>query len=375
MVDAPPRTSSGLKQGARFHSSTHDRNEYWFMAGAPLQNRTTGAPGKPAPPSHPLVRRVTIAVTVIFLTVFIVIPVVNVFAQALSKGIDAYTSVFYVPSPPEGTKLSPVERRKLASDRSQVEKTWSSIRLTMGVAAVAVPLNIVFGLAAAWSVTKFRFKGRSLLIALIDLPFSVSPVIAGLIFVLLLGRSGVFGGWASNWTWPDPFSLHWRGFAQDLWPFEFTQSFSGIIFTPLAIVLASIFVTFPFVARSLIPLMESQGSDEEVAALSLGASGWRTFRTVTLPNVKWALIYGVILCTARVFGEFGAVSVVSGHTDANDTMPLRIEKLWNEYNNQAAFSVASLLALLAVVTLIVQMIVERKTGKAAIAGEEGEPAP
>jgi sulfate transport system permease protein len=245
----------------------------------------------------------------------------------------------------------------------------------MGIAAVVVPLNIVFGLAAAWSVTKFRFKGRSLLITLIDLPFSVSPVIAGLIFVLLLGRSGVFGPWASNLTWPDPFSLHWRGFAQEWWPFAFTQSFTGIIFTPLAIALASIFVTFPFVARSLIPLMDSQGSDEEVAALSLGASGWRTFRTVTLPNVKWALLYGVILCTARVFGEFGAVSVVSGHTDANDTMPLRIEKLWNEYNNQAAFTVASLLALLAVVTLVVQVLVERKTGKAAMTEVEGVDMP
>jgi sulfate/thiosulfate transport system permease protein len=345
------------------------------MAEAPLANPTIGEPGKPAPPSHPLVRRVTIAVTVIFLTIFIVIPVVNVFTQALSKGFAAYASVFYPASPPAGTQLNPAERRKLASDRSQAEKTWSSIRLSMGIAATVIPLNIVFGLAAAWSVTKFRFKGRSLLIALIDLPFSVSPVIAGLIFVLLLGRSGVFGPWASNWTWPDPFSLHWRGIAKDWWPFEFTQTFTGIIFTPLAIALASIFVTFPFVARSLIPLMESQGSDEEVAALSLGASGWRTFRAVTLPNVKWALLYGVILCTARVFGEFGAVSVVSGHTDANDTIPLRIEKLWNEYNNQAAFTVASLLALLAVVTLIVQAVVEHKTGAAAIAEVEGIETP
>jgi len=345
------------------------------MAKAPRQNLTIGGTGKPPPPTHPLVRRVVIAVTVIFLTVFIVIPVVNVFSQALSKGFDAYAGVFYAASQPVGTPLTPAERRKLASDRSQAEKTWSSIRLTMGIAAVVVPLNIVFGLAAAWSITKFRFKGRSLLITLIDLPFSVSPVIAGLIFVLLLGRSGVFGAWASDWIWPDPFSLHWRGFAQEWWPFVFTQSFTGIIFTPLAIALASIFVTFPFVARSLIPLMDSQGSDEEVAALSLGASGWRTFRTVTLPNVKWALLYGVILCTARVFGEFGAVSVVSGHTDANDTMPLRIEKLWNEYNNQAAFTVASLLALLAVVTLVVQVLVERKTGKAAMTEVEGVDMP
>ncbi len=331
------------------------------MAGAPAKNLVITASGKPAPPTEPRVRRIIVGITIAFLTLFIVLPVVNVFAQAFSKGIAAYVSVFHVESPPEGAQLSPAERRKLATARSQAEKTWSSIRLTIGVAAVVVPLNIVFGLAAAWSVTKFRFKGRTLLIALIDLPFSVSPVIAGLIFVLLLGRSGVLGAWAPNLTWPDIFSLHWRGFAQDWWPFEFTKSFTGIIFTPFAIALASIFVTFPFVARSLIPLMETQGTDEEVAALSLGASGWRTFWKVTLPNVKWALLYGVILCTARTFGEFGAVSVVSGHIDSNDTMPLRIEKLWNEYNNQAAFSVASLLALLAVVTLVVQAIVERQT--------------
>jgi sulfate transport system permease protein len=300
---------------------------------------------------------------------------VNVFAQALAKGVDAYVRVLHVARPPEGARLSPAERHKLAAERGQAEKNWSSIRLTAAIAAIVVPLNIVFGLAASWSVTKFRFKGRAFLIALIDLPFSVSPVIAGLIFVLLLGRGGVLGAWASSWTWPDPFSLQWRGFAQDWWPLAFTRSFTGIIFTPLAIVLASIFVTFPFVARSLIPLMEAQGSDEEVAALSLGASGWRTFRKVTLPNVKWALLYGVILCTARVFGEFGAVSVVSGHIDSNDTMPLRIEKLWNEYNNQAAFSVASLLAFLAIVTLIVQTIVERQTGKNETRQAEEERTP
>ena len=339
------------------------------------QTQTTGASRTPPPPGRPLIRRVMVATTVIFLTLFIVIPVVNVFAQALSKGVDAYVRVLHVASPPEGARLSPAERRKLAAERGQAEKTWSSIRLTAAIAVIVVPLNIVFGLAAAWSVTKFRFKGRSFLIALIDLPFSVSPVIAGLIFVLLLGRGGVLGAWASSWTWPDPFSLHWRGFAQDWWPLAFTRRFTGIIFTPLAIVLASIFVTFPFVARSLIPLMQAQGSGEEVAALSLGASGWRTFRKVTLPNVKWALLYGVILCTSRVFGEFGAVSVVSGHIDSNDTMPLRIEKLWNEYNSQAAFSVASLLALLAAVTLIVQAIVERQTGKSEALRIEGEGTP
>jgi sulfate transport system permease protein len=341
------------------------------MAGMPAAKTIIGS-GQPAPPSHPVIRRLMVAATIIFLTLFIVIPVVNVFAQALSKGFAAYTEVFRPASPPEGASLNPVERRKLAQQRSQAEKTLSSIRLTAVIAAVVVPLNVLFGLAAAWSVTKFRFKGRTLLVALIDLPFSVSPVIAGLIFVLLLGRGGVFGAWATNWTWPDPASLHWRGFVQGWWPLEFSRSFTGIIFTPFAIALASIFVTFPFVARSLITLMETQGSDEEVAALSLGASGWRTFVKVTLPNVQWALLYGVILCTARVFGEFGAVSVVSGHTDANDTMPLRIEKLWNEYNNQAAFSVASLLAFLAVVTLIVQAIVERQTGSSEIRQVEGE---
>jgi sulfate/thiosulfate transport system permease protein len=342
------------------------------MAGAPPRTLAIPASGSPVSPTSPLVRRILIATTIAFLTLFIVIPVANVFAQALSKGVDAYVSVFHVAAPQAGVQLTPAQRRKLTSERAQTERTWSAIRLTITVAAIAVPLNLIFGLAAAWSVTKFCFKGRSLLVALIDLPFSVSPVIAGLIFVLLFGRTGVLGDFATNFTWPDPFSLHWRGFARSWWPLEFAQSFTGIIFTPLAIVLASIFVTFPFVARSLISLMETQGTDEEVAALSLGASGWRTFFKVTLPNVKWALLYGVILCTARTFGEFGAVSVVSGHIDSNDTMPLRIEKLWNEYNNQAAFSVASLLALLAVVTLIIQLIVERQPGANDSRRAEGE---
>ena len=334
------------------------------MAGAPAHPNIIGASGKPAPPTSPVIRHMLIATTVLFLSLFIIVPVVNVFGQALSKGVDAYVSAFSAPSPPEGASLSLAERRKLNAARGQVEKNWNAIKLSIGIAAIVVPLNMVFGFAAAWAVTKFRFKGRTLLISLIDLPFSVSPVIAGLIYVLLLGRNGVFGDWATTLTWPDPFSLQWRGFSESWWPVTFTNSYTGIIFTPLAIVLATIFVTFPFVARSLITLMESQGSDEEVAALSLGASGWRTFWKITLPNVKWGLLYGVILSTARAFGEFGAVSVVSGHIDSNDTMPLRIEKLWNEYNNQAAFSVASLLALLAVVTLIVQLVVDRQqTGR------------
>lgn len=334
------------------------------MAGAPAHPNIIGASGKPAPPTSPFIRRMLIATSVLFLSLFIIVPVVNVFGQALSKGVDAYVSAFSAPSVPESASLSLAERRKLNAARGQVEKNWNAIKLSIGIAAIVVPLNIVFGFAAAWAVTKFRFRGRTLLISLIDLPFSVSPVIAGLIYVLLLGRNGVFGDWATTLTWPDPFSLQWRGFSESWWPVTFTNSYTGIIFTPLAIVLASIFVTFPFVARSLITLMESQGSDEEVAALSLGASGWRTFWKITLPNVKWGLLYGVILSTARAFGEFGAVSVVSGHIDANDTMPLRIEKLWNEYNNQVAFSVASLLALLAVVTLIIQLISDRQqTGR------------
>jgi sulfate/thiosulfate transport system permease protein len=343
-----------------------------LMARTLKQTPRAAMPVPAAPMSHPLLHKILVAVTIGFLTLFIVIPVANIFAQALSKGLDSYVAVFHVANPPKGKELTPMERRKVAFARNQAEKTWGSIRLSVGIAAIVVPLNLIFGLAAAWSVTKFRFKGRSLLIALIDLPFSVSPVIAGLIFVLFLGRNGIFGPLVANWTWPDPLSLYWRGFAQDGWPLGFARSYSGVIFTPLAIALASIFVTFPFVARSLIPLMDTQGSDEEVAALSLGASGWRTFFKVTLPNIKWALLYGVILCTARAFGEFGAVSVVSGHIDSNDTMPLRVEKLWNEYNNQAAFTVASLLTLLAVVTLLLQLIVERKGGKPAIAAVEGK---
>ncbi|HXW72300.1 MAG TPA: ABC transporter permease subunit [Methylocella sp.] len=335
------------------------------MTAEPSKNHTARSIGKPAPPSHPLVHRVSIAVTVIFLTVFIIVPVVNVFSQALAKGFHAYATTFVAQPRSMSPGLTRDERRQLSSERRQVEKTWHAIKLTATVAVVVVGLNIIFGLAASWSVTKFPLKGRSLLLALIDLPFSVSPVIAGLMFVLLFGRSGIFGHWASNLTWPDPFSLQWLGLANG-WPgFQFTQYYSGIIFTPLAILAASIFVTFPFVARSLIPLMEAQGSDEEIAALSLGASGWRIFWTVTIPNVRWALLYGVILCTARVFGEFGAVSVVSGHTDGNDTMALRIEKLWNEYNTQAAFSVASLLSLLALITLIIQTVIEWRLLKAS----------
>jgi len=316
---------------------------------------------------------------VLFLIAFIVIPAVNVFAQALKHGWHAYVAVLHPPEVDQsgvdqlkarlkapgvnfrerreinkqlGDILNPIERAK---------KNWSAIRLTTVVAAVVVPLNVVFGIAAAWAIAKFRFRGRSLLLTLIDLPFSVSPVVAGLLFVLLFGRVGVFGKWAMDFTWPDPSSIHWRGFTSHWFPIEFTDHFTGVIFTPLAIVLASIFVTFPFVARSLIPLMVAQGTDEEMAALTLGAGGWQTFWRVTLPNIKWGLLYGVVLCTARAIGEFGAVSVVSGHVDANDTMPLRVEKLWENADSQAAFTVASLLASVALVTLVLKSVLDFKT--------------
>lgn len=333
------------------------------MAGAPISKaHAAEAPAaRPAAKRSP-VGRLLIAVTVLFLTAFVVLPVINVFSQALSNGVGAYVETFYAP-PSHVAQPSLSEKLKADAKRGQVERTWSAIRLSCIVAAIVVPLNIVFGLAAAWAISKFQFRGRVLLITLIDLPFSISPVIAGLVFVLLLGRGGIFGDWATNLQWPDPTSLAWQGFSGHLWPFVFARTYQGIIFTPLAIVLATIFVTFPFVARSLIPLMDAQGLEEELAALSLGAGGWRTFRTVTLANIKWGLLYGTILCTARAFGEFGAVSVVSGHIDVNDTMPLRIEKLWNEYNTQAAFSVATLLAGLAVLTLIIKGAVEWKTNR------------
>jgi sulfate transport system permease protein len=338
------------------------------MAGGPVVTVATGRTGTPragAGMTEPrLVRWVLTTIAVLFLVVFIVLPAANVFAQALAKGREAYVRVLVPSDPVDTKKLSFPERRKLAKEQGQAQKTWSAIKMTVGVAAVVVPLNVLFGVAAAWAVSKFRFKGRSLLITLIDLPFSVSPVVAGLVFVLLFGRQGYLGDWARDFTWPDPTSLYWRGFggAGGHWfPVGFAEFHKGIIFTPLAIVLASIFVTFPFVARSLIPLMVAQGTDEETAALTLGAGGWKTFWRVTLPNIKWGLLYGVVLCTARAVGEFGAVSVVSGNTDANDTMPLRVEKLWNEYNTQAAFTVASLMASLALVTLVLKSVLDWKT--------------
>lgn len=317
-----------------------------------------------------------VAIAVVFLTLFIVLPIANVFTQALSNGFAAYWQVFFPPTADSTAHLTMFEKHRLLAAADQAAHTWSAIRMSCAIAAIVVPLNIIFGLGAAWALTKFRFRGRVLLLTLIDLPFSISPVIAGLIFVLWFGRGGIFGAWGTQVTWPDPTSLTWQGFSGHWWPFTFTNSYSGIIFTPLSMVIATAFVTFPFVARSLIPLMDSQGSDEELAALSLGAGGWRTFRTVTLGNIKWGLLYGAILCTARAFGEFGAVSVVSGHIDSNDTIPLRVEKLWDGYNMQAAFSVATLLALLAVATLIIKAAVEFKTKHAeaaAKAAKEVEP--
>ena len=256
------------------------------------------------------VRYALIAVALVFLTLFLFVPLVAVFTEALKKGWDTYKEAV------------------LDAD------ALSAIRLTFIAAGIAVPLNLVFGVAAAWTIAKFDFPGKSLLLSLIDLPFSVSPVIAGLIYVLLFGSQGWFGPWLMD---------------HDI----------KILFAVPGIVLATIFVTFPFVARELIPLMQAQGSEEEEAALVLGASGWKTFFKVTLPNIKWGLLYGVILCNARAMGEFGAVSVVSGHIRGEtNTMPLQVEILYNEYNFTAAFAIASLLALLALVTLAVKTFIE-----------------
>jgi len=256
------------------------------------------------------VRWILIGIAMAFVGLFLLLPLAAVFVEALRKGVDVYLASF------------------------KDADALSAIKLTLLAAGISVPLNVVFGVAAAWALTKFRFRGKSLLTTLIDLPFAVSPVISGLIYVLVFGAQGWFGPWLIEHN-------------------------VKIIFAVPGIVLATIFVTFPFVARELIPLMESQGTDEEFAAISLGASGWQTFWRVTLPNIKWGLFYGVILCNARAMGEFGAVSVVSGHIRGEtDTMPLHIEILYNEYNFVAAFAVASLLAMLALVTLVLKSLVE-----------------
>lgn len=264
-----------------------------------------------APTSDPLwVRLALVGTAIAFIAAFLLLPLIVVFVEALRKGVWAYLASF------------------------DDDAALSAIKLTLITAAIAVPANLIFGLAASWAIAKFRFIGRSFLITLIDLPFAVSPVISGLVYVLLFGLQGWLGPWLRD---------------HDI----------KIIFAVPGIVLATIFVTFPFVARELIPLMQEQGDDQEQAAITLGASGWQTFRRVTLPNVRWALVYGVILCNARAMGEFGAVSVVSGHIRGQtNTMPLHLEILYNEYNFVAAFAVASLLALLAILTLVAKSLVE-----------------
>jgi len=263
----------------------------------------------------PIIKWLLIAVALAFCLVFLLLPLANVFAQALAKGWDYYLGALSEPD------------------------SWAAIRLTLLVAVITVPMNVLFGLAAAWAIAKFEFRGKSLLITLIDLPFSVSPVVAGLMFVVLFGLQGFFGQWLD---------------AHDI----------KIIFAVPGIVLATVFVTFPFVARELIPVMQATGTEQEQAALTLGANGWQTFWHVTLPSVKWGLIYGIILCNARAMGEFGAVSVVSGHiAGQTDTMPLRVQKLYEEYNAPAAFAVASLLALLALFTLGLKTALEWKQAR------------
>jgi len=272
-------------------------------------------PAHSSPITEPAwVRYALVALALTFLAAFLLLPLVSVFTEALRNGLGTYVDALTEPD------------------------ALAAIKLTLIASAIAVPANLVFGVAAAWAITKFEFRGKTFLTTLIDLPFSVSPVVAGLIYVLMFGA----GGWAR--------------------PLLDTTNIQ-IIFAVPGIVLATIFVTFPFVARELIPLMQEQGTDDEQAALSLGASGWQTFWHVTLPNVRWALLYGVLLCNARAMGEFGAVSVVSGHIRGKtNTMPLHVEILYNEYNFAAAFAVASLLAGLALVTLALKSILETRYG-------------
>ncbi len=278
----------------------------------------------------PWVRWLLIGLALVFMLLFLVLPLAAVFAEALRKGLGAYLEGLREPD------------------------AWSAIRLTLLTAVIAVPLNLVFGVAAAWCIAKYEFRGKAFLTTLVDLPFSVSPVVAGLTYVLMFGANGWLGPWLA---------------AHDI----------KIIFAVPGIVLATVFVTFPFIARELIPLMQAQGNDEEQAAIVLGATGWQTFWHVTLPNIKWGLLYGVILCNARAMGEFGAVSVVSGHIRGQtNTIPLHVEILYNEYQSVAAFAAASLLALLALVTLVIKSIAEWRSEqelKAAAGLPPKRPAP
>jgi sulfate transport system permease protein len=313
MTDGPPALPVVAARQGRTPGLAGGRSPAAPVVQAP--RRVSDATTEPA-----WVRRLLIAVALAFLTVFLFVPLVAVFVEALKKGVDVYLAAISEPD------------------------AISAIKLTLLAAAISVPLNLVFGVAAAWSIAKFDFRGKNLLLTFIDLPFSVSPVIAGLIFVLVFGLQGWLGDWLRE---------------HDL----------KIIFALPGIVIATIFITFPFIARELIPLMQAQGTEQEEAARVLGAGGWQIFRRITLPNVKWALLYGVILCNARAMGEFGAVSVVSGHIRGQtNTMPLHIEILYNEYQFAAAFAVASLLAGLALVTLALKYFVERRVARVAGVG-------
>jgi len=279
------------------------------LAGVTAKNAVEVSVPPRATSDPPWARTIILAVALGFMGLFVVLPLTAVFVEALREGVRVYLAAITDP------------------------EARSAIRLTLLVASIAVPLNVIFGLAAAWTLTRFNFRGRSLLNTLIDLPFAVSPVIAGMIFVLLFGAQGWFGEWLSD--------HHIK-----------------IIFATPGIVLATTFVTFPFVARELIPLMEAAGTEEELAALTLGANGWQTFLRITLPNVKWGLLYGIVICNARAMGDFGAVSVVSGHIRGlTDTMPLYVEILYNDYSFAASFAVASLLTLLALATLVAKRII------------------
>lgn len=296
------------------------------MAG-PLRSRLTPTAAAPVHgvAESGFARRTLIGVATGFLGVFLLLPLANVFAQALQKGWDTYLEALREPD------------------------TLAAVRLTLLVAAITVPLNTLFGLAAAWAIAKFDFRGKALLVTLIDLPFSISPVVAGMVYLLLFGLQSPLGRWLDE-----------HGIR--------------VVFAFPGIVLATLFVTIPFVARELVPLMQSTGAEQEQAALTLGASGWRTFWHVTLPSVKWGLLYGIILCNARAMGEFGAVSVLSGHiTGQTETMPLRVEKLYHEYNATGAFAVASLLAGLALLTLVFKSLLEWKQQREFLRAQQAPP--